>query len=77
MKILRRVRHRVTDLVDPFPGDEPAVEAEEEDHHELDWCFQDDVLARELREARSGRAPILVAIACSVAFIAIGIASVL
>jgi hypothetical protein len=77
MKIQRRVRHRVTDLVDPFPSDEPAVEPEEEDHLELDWCFRDEVLALELRHVRSGRGPILAVIAGSIALIAIGIASVL
>ena len=67
---------QTTDLVEPLDEEssEPGPDA---DDSELDWCFDDAELTRQLREVKRGRGLTITMLCASLAAVAAGIFVVL
>lgn len=71
-----RFRNRPTKVVMPF-DDDGAPRTEEGEDSELDWCFEDAELTRQLRAVKSGQGWMLMTIVSTIAAVSAGVALVL
>ncbi len=69
-----RFWNRPTKIV--MPLDEDASPAEETGDSELDWCFEDAELTRQLRAVKGGQGWMLMTIASTIVAVCAGIALV-